>query len=41
MPASVDAIKMPGGNPLFSGNPLTADQQDLIKTWIADGAQND
>ena len=41
MPASVDAIKMPGGNPVFSGNPLTADQQDLIKSWIADGAQND
>jgi hypothetical protein len=41
MPASVDAIKVPGGNPAFSGTALTADQQDLIKSWILDGAQND
>jgi hypothetical protein len=41
MPASVDAIRKPGGSPVFSGNALSADQQDLIKTWILDGAQND
>ena len=41
MPASVEAIKMPGGSPTFSGTPLTSDQQDLIKSWIADGAQDD
>jgi hypothetical protein len=40
MPASVDAIRIPGGSPVFSGNALSADQQDLIQNWILAGAQN-
>jgi hypothetical protein len=41
MPASVDAIRVPGGSPVFSGTALSADEQDLIKNWILAGAQND
>jgi hypothetical protein len=41
MPASVEASKIPGGSPMFSGTALTGEQQDLIETWISDGAPND
>jgi hypothetical protein len=40
MPASIDSVRLPTPNPVFSGNALSTDEQKLIYDWIYDGAQN-
>jgi hypothetical protein len=39
MPADT-ATLVSTGNSVFSGTPLTQDQQKLIYNWIAEGAPN-
>jgi hypothetical protein len=40
MPANIDSARLPSPKAEFSGVPLSDDEQNLIRNWIAEGAQN-
>jgi hypothetical protein len=40
MPANPYVLTLKGGSAVFSGTPLTAEEQQLIYNWIQEGAQN-